>query len=143
MHGLIRPVPEPARAIGPLHSQQHVGTATPVTVYEAGLDDGFHPSLHGGHGCICSRVFRLLRKVSDPQASGAQARDIGSLVLQTALLQHAQVRILPSGLGDLTFGEAEIERRQMTAGQVICQIGGGYCDSSLPYSHCLITRLPL
>jgi hypothetical protein len=40
-------------------------------------------------------------------------------MLQPALLQDAEMRILPVGFRDLALGEKQIERREMPAGEMI------------------------
>jgi len=45
-------------------------------------------------------------------------------VFQTTRLQNSRVWILPGWFCNLAFGELQIESRQMTTRQVICQVCG-------------------
>jgi len=45
---------------------------------------------------------------------GAEAFDVSFFVFQSSLLEYAEMRVLPRGLCNLPFCEAEIQSAEMT-----------------------------
>jgi len=120
-------VPGAARVFRLLDAEQHVRAASPWFAPQAGLNNNLRPALHRRPGC----GPRFIRQVEDREAPRPKRFDVCFLVFQAPLLEHAQMRVVPRGLRYLAFGEAEIHRREMTARQVVGEIGCGETNRPL------------
>ena len=120
VHYLVVVLPEAAAA---RHPQQHVGAAVPAAVLQPGLGDGV-----GGRSQGLASGFEILvslRQFQHLQPLGGEVVQVGALVLHPLLLQHLDAGVVPVGFLQLTPGAAEIELRQVPAGEVVGEVGGG------------------
>ena len=85
-----------------------------IAAPQAGLNNGLSSALHGCPRCFTRHLLRLIRKINDGEPFGAKAFDIIFFVFQSPLLEHKEMGVLPRGLCDLSFREAEIQGGEVT-----------------------------
>ncbi len=114
IHEFVGPVAQAARLFEPFHSNQYVSAASPIAASQAGLNNGVNSALHGCDRCFIRCLLHHFRKIDDRETFGAQAIDVSFFVFQSALLEHVEMWVLPRGLCNRSFCEAEIQGGEMT-----------------------------
>src|SRR6185437_2082903 len=94
INDLIGPRSQMTRLLNP---EQDVRPALPLTSGESPLNNYFRSTCHRGSGSGGSGVLRLIRDVGNCEASCAETFYVSAFMLQAALLQYSQMRILPCG----------------------------------------------
>ena len=109
---------------------ENVGAAKPVPCREAALGDDFDSALHArqcfydGFGVVVD-----VAQVHDGGAVRLQQAEVGGLMPQAQLLNDGEVGRAPGRSGKFVTRDAQIEDREMGAGQVVAEVGGGEAQS--------------
>ncbi len=119
---LVGPLSEVTRLRDP---DEEIGPAGPAPVSELRLHDHPRACSHG-----CGRFLQRKQVSVSPQIDhvltlGAEVLHVCSLVRQSPFLQERKRRISPGRGGNPPLGNAAIELRQVPAGEVVRDVGGG------------------